>query len=134
MLPQKRHFYNVLSLRSRRLEVVGARKKTPRVSSSRAPVLSCAHYFQAPATQAQGRYPIETLGFFTTIVSKQHVNKINWRSTFNYRAGLNWFRTITSSCSCQSHDQKTRRMLMNFLGLNLPGVKIRRQTRKLHSI
>ena len=56
------------------------------------------------------------------------------RGTFNYRAGLNRFRTITSSCSSQSHDRKTRWMLMNFLGLNLPGVKILRQTRKLHSI
>ena len=37
------------SLRSRRLEVVGT---TPCVSPSRAPVLSFARYFQAPATQA----------------------------------------------------------------------------------
>ena len=44
---------SVLSLRSRRLEVVGATKSwCLRVSHSRAPVLSCAHYFQAPATQA----------------------------------------------------------------------------------
>ena len=60
-----------LSLRSRRLEVVGTRKNgrakrrhargggdresslTPRVSPSRAPVLSFTHYFQAPATQAK---------------------------------------------------------------------------------
>jgi len=35
------------------LEVVGARKETPRVSPSRAPVLSCAHYFQAPDTHFQ---------------------------------------------------------------------------------
>ena len=35
------------SLRSRRLEVVGARKNgRESVSPSRAPVLSCAHYFQ----------------------------------------------------------------------------------------
>ena len=51
------------SPRSGRLEVVGTRKNgrarrhargdlTPRVSASRAPVLSFAHYFQAPATQA----------------------------------------------------------------------------------
>ena len=42
------------SLRSRRLEVVGTRKngRTPCVSPSRAPVLSFARYFQAPATQA----------------------------------------------------------------------------------
>ena len=48
------------SPRCRRLEVVGTRKKrareketrdTPGVSPSRAPVLSFAHYFQAPATQ-----------------------------------------------------------------------------------
>ena len=48
-----------LSLRSRRLEVVGTRKNgrarrrlTPCVSPSRAPVLSFARFFQAPATQA----------------------------------------------------------------------------------
>ena len=42
------------SLRSRRLEVVGARKKgrARRRHPSRASVLSFAHYFQAPATQA----------------------------------------------------------------------------------
>ena len=48
------------SLRSRRLEVVGtsghkkrrAREKETRESPSRAPVLSFARYFQAPATQA----------------------------------------------------------------------------------
>ena len=45
----------VSSLRSRRLEVVGEREngraRGVRVSLSRAPVVSCAHYFQAPATQ-----------------------------------------------------------------------------------
>ena len=51
------------SLRSRRLEAVGTRKKgarerdtrgdTLRVSPSRVLVLSFAHYFQAPATQAK---------------------------------------------------------------------------------
>ena len=54
------------SLCSRRLEVVSERKNgrargrhagaegslSSRVSPSRAPVFSCAHYFQAPATQA----------------------------------------------------------------------------------
>ena len=54
------------SLRSRRLEVVGERENgrargrhvrgegplSPRVSPFRAPVFSCAHYLQAPATQA----------------------------------------------------------------------------------
>ena len=52
MLPQRRHFYSVLSLRSRPLEVVDAKERvSPRVSLSRALILSCAHYFQAPATQ-----------------------------------------------------------------------------------
>ena len=37
---------HIPSLRSRRLEVVGTRK------NGRAPVLSLARYFQAPATQA----------------------------------------------------------------------------------
>ena len=54
--------WNNSGLRSRRLEVVGTRKNgrarrrhasRPRVSPSRAPVFSCAHYFQAPATQAK---------------------------------------------------------------------------------
>ena len=54
------------SLRCRRLEVAGERENghargrhakgwgflSPRVSPSRTPVFSCAHYFQAPATQA----------------------------------------------------------------------------------
>ena len=54
----------ISSLRSRRLEVVGERENgrargrhatgslSPGVSPSRAPVFSCAHYFQVPATQA----------------------------------------------------------------------------------
>jgi len=53
-----------VDVRSRRLEVVGERENgrargrhakgslSPRVSPSRAPVFSRAHYFQAPATQA----------------------------------------------------------------------------------
>ena len=39
------------SLRSRRLEVVGARKNgCARVRHVETPVLSCAHYFEASAT------------------------------------------------------------------------------------
>ena len=42
------------SLRSRRLEVVGARKSgCARGRHAETPVLSCAHNFQAPATQAK---------------------------------------------------------------------------------
>ena len=58
-MPERRYSS---SLPSRRLEVVGTRKngharrrharEVARVSPSRAPVLSFAHYFQAPATQA----------------------------------------------------------------------------------
>ena len=52
---------NRASLCSSRLEVVGARERdtrgetehSPRVSPSRALGLSCAHYFQTPATQAK---------------------------------------------------------------------------------
>ena len=44
------------SLRRRRLEVVG----TSCVSPSRAPVLSFARYFQAPATQARVTRTAET--------------------------------------------------------------------------
>ena len=40
------------SLRSRRLEVVGERENGC-VRGSRTPVFSCAHYFQAPDTQAK---------------------------------------------------------------------------------
>ena len=41
------------SLRSRRLEVAGERENgRARETPSRAPVFSCAHYLQAPATQA----------------------------------------------------------------------------------
>ena len=43
----------ITSLRSRRLEKKRAREKETRESPSRAPVLSFAHYFQAPATQAK---------------------------------------------------------------------------------
>ena len=47
------------SLHIRHLEVVGVRKKgrvrETRESPSRAPVLSCAYYFQAPATQARSK-------------------------------------------------------------------------------
>ena len=50
---------NKLSLRSRRLGVVGVRKNG-RVSPSHAPVLSCAHYFQAPATQAKINLEVAT--------------------------------------------------------------------------
>ena len=55
------------SLRSRRLEVVGTRKNarertiTPCVSPSGASVLSFAHYFQAPATQASVKTFLNTV-------------------------------------------------------------------------
>ena len=58
IFPENRTFsYKNASLRSRRLEVMGERENgrtrgTQGVSPSRAPVFSCAHYFQAPATQA----------------------------------------------------------------------------------
>ena len=71
----------LFSLCSRRLEVVGARKNgrargsvevvsarknwraRGSVSPSRARVLSCAHYFQAPAMQAKCYYMLEVLSF-----------------------------------------------------------------------
>ena len=66
LLTVKAIYYCLLaSLSSRRFEVVGERENgrargrhtggsplSPRVSPSRAPVFSCAHYFQTPATQA----------------------------------------------------------------------------------
>ena len=55
------------SLRSRRLEVVGTSKnrraRRTCVSPSRAPVLSFARYFQAPATQASLKTCIDFLHF-----------------------------------------------------------------------
>ena len=52
----QRNVLRKLSLRSRRLEVAGEREngraRGRHVCPSRAPVFSCAHYFQAPATQA----------------------------------------------------------------------------------
>ena len=83
-----------LSLRSRGLEVVGTRKngrarrrhargegalarKAPenRLSPSRAPVLSFAHFFQAPATQAKWH--------FESVVTWQNVSfkiRITWHN------------------------------------------------------
>ena len=71
-----------ISLRSRRLQVVGTRKNgrkrrhargkgslTPHVSPSRAPVLSFAHYFPAPVTQA-------------TLRSMSTTNTLNLTNTF----------------------------------------------------
>ena len=57
---QTERYLDMISLRSRRLDVVGTRNTgareedtlTPRVSPLCAPVLSFAHYFQAPAMQA----------------------------------------------------------------------------------
>ena len=43
----------------------GRRSLTPRVSPSRVPVLSCAHYLQAPATQASK--PMKAIGSFYRI-------------------------------------------------------------------
>ena len=63
------------SPRSRRLEVVGARGR--HACLSREPVFSCAHYFQAPATQ------VSFLGFAQTIIGsktpkKGKVLKLSW--------------------------------------------------------
>ena len=63
-MPLSKCFCN---LRSRRLEVVGTRKKQARekgtrVSPSRAPALSFTHYFQAPVTQASAFGNVELLG------------------------------------------------------------------------
>ena len=77
------------SLRSRRLEVVGETENgrargrhargdcslSLRVSPSRTPVFSCAHYFQAPATQA-----IEWMGYclhHPTVVSAGWLSRVS---------------------------------------------------------
>ena len=65
---------SVLSLRSRRLKVVGARKNGYlRVSPSLAPVLSCAHYFQAPATQATVLVTSDVLVYKNLCLLKCHL-------------------------------------------------------------
>ena len=53
--------FSRVNLRSRRLEVVGERENG-RVSPSRGPVFSCAHYLQAPATQVS-RVACENIRF-----------------------------------------------------------------------
>ena len=51
------------NLRIRRLEVVGARKNgRARGRHAETPVLSCAHYFQAPDTQAKNIIEVAFLG------------------------------------------------------------------------
>ena len=55
-----------LCLPSRRLEVEQARERKIRVSRSRAPVLSCAHQFQAPTTQASCLWKSSTTGIAIT--------------------------------------------------------------------
>ena len=51
------------------------RDLSPRVPPSRAPVFSCAHYFQASATQATGKAPVSYWPFFPlSIVRVPEVN------------------------------------------------------------
>ena len=52
--------YQVLACVSSGRKRVRARARQTRVSPSRAPVFSCAHYFQAPATQANQVWTQET--------------------------------------------------------------------------
>ena len=56
-----------ISLRNRRLEVMGAGKNGARERGTRVSVacsvLSCSHYFQAPATQATREF-VQTSGNF----------------------------------------------------------------------
>ena len=65
------------SLRSRRLEVVGERE------NGRAPVFSCAPYFQAPATQAKGEHLFEQqMPSYLQIVSEKTLGTtIGWGHT-----------------------------------------------------
>lgn len=121
-----------LNLRNRRFEVVSA-------------IRVALQFFLAPTTSKF----LLSRSFKTAregSKSYKNRNRINWRGTFNYRAGLKRLRTITSSYFSQSHDRKACWKLMNFPGVHglliflvflstqKPGVKIRRQTRKLHSI
>ena len=71
-----------LCLPSRRFEVEQARERKTRVSRSRAPVLSCAHQFQAPTTQASCLWKSSTTGIAITF----HFNGILYfLSFFFYR-------------------------------------------------
>ena len=57
------------NLRSRSLKVVGARKNgRERETRSRAPVLSCAHCFQAPVTHAQANNSLFLFLSFDTVL------------------------------------------------------------------
>ena len=70
-----------LCLRSRRLEVEQGGERKTRVSRSRALVLSCAHYFQAPTTQASCLWKSSTTGIAITF----HFNGILYFLSFFYR-------------------------------------------------
>ena len=83
----------ISSLRSRRLGVVGTRKNgrarrglTPRVSPSRAPVLSFAHFFQAPATQAR---------WFQSGTKRKPVTLL---SSFDNANGHLWVISVKQDC------------------------------------
>ena len=81
------------SLRSRRLEVVGEREngRTRGVSPSRAPVFSCAHYFQAPTTQARSIQLFHPHWPWKCIFVKNKSNITPWWSRLKHRE--------TDSCS-----------------------------------
>ena len=83
----------ISSLRSRRLGVVGTRKNgrarrglTPCVSPSRAPVLSFAHFFQAPATQAR---------WFQSGTKRKPVTLL---SSFDNANGHLWVISVKQDC------------------------------------
>ena len=52
-----------ISLQNRSLEVMGTGKNRARERDTRVSVLSCAHYFQAPPTQATREF-VQTSGHF----------------------------------------------------------------------
>ena len=115
------YLYAFYNLRSRRLEVVGARKKRARekesrVSPSRAPVLFCAHYFQAPATQtmlfSKHMYAFLSAGVFALMLllccmqsvdkKRFHVLTRNFWGHFVYF--LYHFRLKSSLCVISQQD------------------------------
>ena len=87
-------FSSLFSLRSRRLEVAGerengrARGRHARVSPSRAPVFSCGHYFQAPATQAKNNFQL--MPWQVIAILKEYSEK-NW-NVKNVFENLIWLR------------------------------------------
>ena len=79
MLPQRRHFYSVLSLRSRPLKVVNARKNgCLRVSLSSAPVLSCTQMGRKGVISSHATLYSRTERKTATQIAARSIAPISW--------------------------------------------------------